>query len=196
MNLYEPESNFLIGYGIPEKGTYLDLGAAHPIRCSLTSFLRDAGWRGLAIDGNQDYQNDWADAGFGAHFVCAVLSDQPTARFCVHENSFTSRISPCEERDRPEQWGILRTETRSCVPLEHLLDVHDIGQIDVLSCDLEGHELQVLKTLDFARHTPTFVIVEFVTQGEGINCDVANYLVELGYRLIHMTSSNLIFKRE
>lgn len=196
MTTFEPESNFLIGYGLPEKGVYVDLGASHPQNRSLTSFVRDAGWRGLAIDGNQDYAADWALAGFGNHFVCAVLSDQPHVRFVVHDNSFTSRISDTPETDHPERWGIKRVEDRSTIPLNHLLDVHEIGEIDLLTSDLEGHEFAVLQMLNWEKHRPKFVVSEYVTQGEGTDPRVCNMLIELGYEVIRMSASNLIFKRK
>jgi hypothetical protein len=199
--IYEPESQFLIEYGLgstpaTEMGVYVDLGCAGPVLKSLTHFCRVLGWPGLAIDANLDYANDWAAAGFGKHFVCAVLSDQPSARFVTHDNSFTSRISDLPEMDQPEKWGIKSIEVRATIPLEHLLDLHEIGKIDLLTVDLEGHELAVLKTLDWEKHSPAYVVAEFVTQGLGVDAEVGNFLISKGYTLIHMSSSNLIFRRQ
>ena len=38
---------------LPEKGFYVDIGCEHPFNHSNTAFLRDRGWKGLAIDGNR-----------------------------------------------------------------------------------------------------------------------------------------------
>lgn len=199
MDKYEPESEWFVKNTILTEGDhniYVDLGCAHPSNKSLTSLVRDLGWRGLAIDGNPDYAKDWADAGFGSHFVCAVLSDQPTARFVTHENSFTSRISDLPEHDHPEKWGIRRIEERSTISLNHLLDVHEIGKIDLLTCDLEGHEAKVLFTLDWKKHSPAWVIAEYVTAEVGVNVEVIQLLLGKGYEIVHVTSSNIIFKRK
>jgi len=200
---YEPESQFIWGQmsispnlDCGGQGVYVDLGCAHPINKSLTHFCRDFGWRGLAIDGNIDFAPEWLQYGYIHHFVCAVLSDQPTARFVVHENSFTSRISDLPENDHPEKWGIKRIEERSTVSLNHLLDVHDIGKIDLLCCDLEGHEFEVLKTLDWEKHSPAWVIAEYVTAGEDTDPRLCNFLLERGYEVVHMTQSNLIYRRK
>lgn len=203
---YEPECEWLISpdarnirpmFSLPSKNyVYVDLGAAHPSNKSLTSFCRDLGWRGLAIDGNPDYAKDWADAGFGSHFVCAVLSDQPTARFVTHDNCFTSRISDLPEHDHPEKWGIRRIEERSTISLNHLLEVHEIGKIDLLTCDLEGHEAKVLQTLDWQKHQPAWVIAEYVTAEVGVNVEVIQLLLGKSYEIVHVTSSNMIFKRK
>lgn len=206
MTTYEPESEWFRdnGQGLCTPlfmrrcadFTYVDLGCAHPVNKSLTAICRDLGWNGLAIDANQDYANDWAEAGFGRHFMCAVLSDQPTARFAVHENAFTSRISESEATDHREKWGIERIEQRSTVPLNHLLEVNGMGQIALLTVDLEGHEFAVLQTLDFAKHDPLFIIAEFNTAGAGVDPRVCNFLLERGYEVVHMTESNLIYRKK
>jgi len=206
MDKYEPESEWLLeqkeisvltgNFSCLPNAVYVDLGCSHPHNQSLTSFCRDLGWRGLAVDANPDYANDWAQAGFGQHFVCALLSDQPTARFVTHDNSFTSRISDLPEDDHPDQWGIKLIEERITVPLNALLETHGIGKIDLLTCDLEGHDLAVLKTLDWEKHQPSWVIAEYVTQGEGTNPEVFNFLLSKGYEAVQMTRSNLIFRRK
>lgn len=203
----EPESQWLLDRAGPPFNicwkavghpgpTYVDLGCSHPENKSLTALFRELGWRGLAIDANPDYAQDWADAGFGSHFVCAVLSDQPTARFVTHDNCFTSRISDLPENDHPEKWGIKSIEERSTVPLNHLLDVHEIGKIDLLTIDLEGHEFAVLKTLDFEKHSPAWIIAEYVTAEVGVDPRVAQFLTqEKGYEVMHLTGSNIIYRR-
>jgi len=201
--IYEPESNWLIqnfpeifhpgGYAHPP--TYVDLGASHPVNKSLTCFARDWDWRGLAIDGNADYFKDWQSAGFGHHFVCAILSDQPTARFAIHDNSFTSRIAEAGQ-EQPEKWGINRIIEGKVQPLNEILAAHDIGKIHLLTVDLEGMEYAVLKTLDWKKHSPSFVIAEFNTAGTGVDPSVCNLLIGLEYELLHMNESNLIFRRK
>jgi hypothetical protein len=44
---------------LPQRGIYLDVGAGHPEINSNTAFLRDRGWRGLAVDANPDYGPHW-----------------------------------------------------------------------------------------------------------------------------------------
>lgn len=196
---YEPESEWLLNNGLVWKhstGVYVDLGAAHPINHSLTSFVRDLGWRGVAVDGNYEYTLDWENAGFRSHFFPGLLSDQPEARFAVHNNSFTSRISPTVEHDRPDLWGINRIEERDCLSLNYILQRFKIEKINLLTCDLEGMEARVLATLDWEKHQPSFVIVEYITEGLGIDCAAVNLLISKGYELIQMFPSNMIFKRK
>ncbi len=200
MKTYEPEIEWLREwypfFRHPEaNGVYVDLGASHPINKSLTAYLRDSGWRGLAIDGNSDYAKDWYIAGYFGHFICSILSDQPTARFAIHDNSFTSRIAGVGE-EQPEKWGINRIIEEKVQPLNDILAAREIGEIDLLCIDLEGYEYAVLKTLDFEKHQPKFIISEYATEGTGIDPSVCNFLLGLGYEVIHMTHSNLIYRRK
>lgn len=210
---YEPESQWLKWHDTPqgrrclplfcapvldgqEPPVYVDLGCAHPINKSLTHFVRDLGWRGVAVDGNGDYEKDWAQVGYRSHLFITVLSNKPSARFVTHENAFTSRISESEAMDRPEQWGIKRVEERQCLALESILLAFEIERIDLLTIDLEGAELEVLQTLDWERHNPSFIIAEYDTAGVGIDCRVCNWLLARGYEVVQMFPSNLIYRRK
>jgi len=206
MTKYEPESEWFLlhsGLSVPfmlrsrladEDFVYVDLGCGHPTNKSLTSFVRDRRWRGVAVDGNAEYEKDWIEVGYGNHFCHALLSDQPRARFAIHDNAFTSRISESPETDHPERWGIKHIIERDTVPLNSILEQRGIGKIDLLTIDLEGHEFAVLNTLDFEKHSPLFIISEYVTQGESTDPRVCQMLLKRGYEVVHMTESNIIFR--
>jgi FkbM family methyltransferase len=44
--------------------------------------------------------------------------------------------------------------------LGDILDDHSIGDVDLLSLDVEGFEAQALMGLDFARRRPRYILVE------------------------------------
>lgn len=197
MKTYEPESEFLRRR--PEfqaRGIYVDLGCAHPINQSLTHFCRDLGWRGVAVDGNPLYRLEWINAGFEEHFVHALLSDTPTARFCIHDNSLTSRISDSPETDYPERWGIHSIGVWPTGDINEILKAKGIEKIDLLTCDLEGMEARVLATLDWEKYDPAFIIVEYVCAGEPNDPRVINRLLGRGYELIQLFPSNAILRRK
>jgi hypothetical protein len=47
-----------------------------------------------------------------------------------------------------------------CATLSSLLDRHGMHSVDLLSLDVEGYEVNVLKGLDFTRHRPRFILIE------------------------------------
>jgi FkbM family methyltransferase len=48
--------------------------------------------------------------------------------------------------------------------LSAVLDQSGVGSVDLLSLDVEGHELEVLQGLDLERHTPRFILVEILDE--------------------------------
>lgn len=50
--------------------------------------------------------------------------------------------------------------------LTQILDAHNLVNIDFLSIDVEGHELDVLSGLDFKRYQPTLILVETAKPNE------------------------------
>jgi len=71
-------------------------------------------------------------------------------------------------------------------------------EIDFMTVDVEGLDLQVLKSNNWKRFRPKFMLVEIL--GSSIN-DIANskeykYLSGVGYEVFAKTVSTVIFRRE
>jgi FkbM family methyltransferase len=52
--------------------------------------------------------------------------------------------------------------------LSALLDRHGLAEVDFLSLDLEGYEGPALRGLDFTRHRPTLLLVEFSNDADAV----------------------------
>ena len=59
-------------------------------------------------------------------------------------------------------------------------DIRNINNADILSVDVEGWELEVLKGIDFKKYTPKVLLVENVLNNPEYN----SYLSQYGYKLI------------
>ena len=70
--------------------------------------------------------------------------------------------------------------------------------IDFLSIDAEGFDLKVLKSNNWKKYRPKFVLIE--THDFDVdnldNCEIVNFLYNLDYKLIAVTKLTLIFKYE
>ena len=67
-----------------------------------------------------------------------------------------AHIATGEKVQRLERYQVdVRTKTLSSV-----IEAYGSPQIDLLSLDVEGFELQVLKGLDLERHGPTWMLIE------------------------------------
>jgi FkbM family methyltransferase len=132
---------------LPDKGFYVDIGCGHPFTTSNTAFLRDRKWDGLAIDGSPIWADEWKDI---PAFRCSVISSKegPAAFRIDPDNAYWSRIDDNGSK-------------RYARTIESVLPEESIDDIDFLSIDTEGTELEVIQSFDFYRHGPSIVVVEY-----------------------------------
>lgn len=164
---------------LPDKGFYLDVGAARPNLISNTSFLRTRGWQGIQIDPNAQYADEWA--GIGYPLTVGVVFNGEDKPFKNYEHPDLSRIE--------DGGNIVPT-----INLNQLLESKAVAKIDLLSIDIEGLEYDVLTTLDFGKYSPQVIIWEFNTMGKQDH-RLCSFLESLGYKQAHKTFCNYIHVR-
>ena len=157
---------------------YVDVGCAGTSYGSNTSFLRALGWNGLNIDGDERWAYEWPEG----NFIHAVVSNLPGVPFKKADVACLSRI----EEGSP--WVF-------AVTLESILEANGVDQIGFLSVDVEGHELEVIQSLDLDRHQSQFIMSEYDTHGIGLDLRVWQYLTIIGYEVILQTPSNFVYRR-
>lgn len=187
MHFYSEDhiDSWLFGNGyIGKEGEWVDVGCAHPFRYSNTAFLRGLGWTGIAIDGDAAYRPEWESVE-NAHFVHAVISDEPETRFLVEPTN--ALVSRCHE-----QGALVQAQRLGDILQRGMMD-----QIDFLSLDVEGMEMEALKTIDLDKHNVGLIVAEYCSCHKGQDFRVLHYLLhpDRGYELIHATSNNFVFKR-
>lgn len=104
-------------------------------------------------------------------FVEGAFKTEAEARQHAEAALSCQRLTPVE----------LRVPART---LTSILDQHRVRRIDLLSLDVEGYELSVLRGLDFDRHAPRYLLVE-ARYREEIDAFLApryDTVAELGYR--------------
>ena len=70
--------------------------------------------------------------------------------------------------------------------LSAVLDQAGVGEVDLLSLDVEGHELEALKGLDLERHAPRYILVEILDEPTG-KAPIYE-LLESSYELVEQLS--------
>lgn len=162
---------------IPERGFYVDVGCAHPLRYSNTAWLRARGWTGLAIDGTPEYAPEWAGAK-GATFINAIVSNEPRVRFLNEPtNALVSRIH-------------VEGEERAAVPLSLLTGNR---YVHFLSIDIEGHEAPVMEQFLKDCLPPGILVCEFNSCHLGRDPRIFGIAFQHGMKLRHLTDNNAIF---
>jgi FkbM family methyltransferase len=171
-----------------ESGTFVDVGAHDGVRFSNTYFLEvERYWRGLCVEPNPRVFRKLQQNRSCAVVQCAVSSHTGTAEF-TSLSGYTEMLSGITtnlndahrvriERELAQHGGSSETIEVDVKLLSQLLDECDIRDVDVLSIDTEGSEMQVLQGLDFDAVEISVVMVEN-NYGES---DVTELLVERDY---------------
>lgn len=137
-------------------GVYVDVGCYHPRKHSNTYLLYKRGWSGLLVDIEPAKIIACRILRPRDKAVLAAVSDSSGMRTVYAPKRFSVLASLSQVGPDYKPIGQIRSAT-----LTELLDEHLPGrQIDLLSIDVEGHDLEVLRGLDFRRFRPGVIVVE------------------------------------
>lgn len=185
-------------FGGQKQGFYVDVGAHHPLRFSNTYLLYQRGWCGINID---------AMPGSMAAFrrlrprdisieSGVALEDGQLTYYVFREkalNTFDESLAQQYARAGHEVLSQLRIRAR---PLADLLNEHlPIGQgIDLLSVDIEGLDLDALKSNDWQRFRPRVVVAEELRSASGEkDTSVREFLTDMGYHEFARTYNSVFY---
>lgn len=182
-----------------QKGTYVDVGAYHPVLYSNTYAFYKKGWKGIVIDPNHDMQQLFGWMRPSDTFVNVAVGEKEEERtyYMFSDGAYNSF-----DESRARSWkasrglDIRETRTISFKPLAKILAEQKIAHIDFLNIDVEGWDFEALKTHDWS--IPTRVIA---IEDETFNSDqphqneIYAYLHEKGYVLIGLVGLTLIFEK-
>ena len=146
-------------------GFFVDVGCYHPIKHSNTWVLYKRGWRGVNIDIDAIKIQAFDMVRKQDMNIVAAVSPEP-GEIDVYRFGKYSLLTTLDEdtaRKYEEDYG--KQATVDKVAARSLTDIiDDTGfagrQIDVLTVDAEGHDLQVISSLDFERYRPRVVLAE------------------------------------
>jgi FkbM family methyltransferase len=151
-------------------GFYIDVGAWHPVRDSVTKHFYDAGWSGINIEPNPEYHTLLTKDRLRDRNLALALSDVDgeVRTFTILQGSgiSTLRDLPTSYLDNIESRGFqrvpieLRVTTLAKVCREY---VPPGVEIDFLKIDVEGWEGKVLRGNDWHRFRPKVLVVEAAT---------------------------------
>ena len=158
---------------------FVDVGAHDGQTLSNTHYLETVrGWSGLCIEPNPVV---FARLKQNRQCACenvAIAEVAGTAQFTQVSgdaemlsgvsSQYEKRHRRRLEREADASGGHIRDITVAARPLQSVLRAHNIKQIDFLSIDTEGSELQVLKSLDFRKTLVRIIAIERNYSSRGI----------------------------
>jgi hypothetical protein len=190
-------------YGKP-KGFFVDVGCNEPKRLNNTYLLYQRGWRGINIDGNEELIKKYAHCRKEDINLTQIISNEEGwVNFAVSTNSHVSTIDTAYKEAPGNTWEYPEDKknrmyalTLNSVLKEHM-PADAGGKIDLLCVDVEGHDLQVLKSIDLGLYKPTMIVVEMhgFTLETADSYDIYRYLKQNNYSLKYFSVINGYFVR-
>lgn len=181
-----------------QPGFYVDVGCHDPIRSSNTLSLYLHGWRGVNIDANPDLIERFKATRLRDVAVCAAVSDEE--RDIVFHEFEDPLVSTLDTKVLPEWQGKWKKRGERVVKartLNSILDEHvpPGTPIDLLSVDVEGHDLNVLRSVDLDVYRPKLIVVEMhhLDLAHTQDSEVACYLTQRDFRQIGYDTLNGYF---
>jgi len=187
------------------KPTYLDIGTNHPFSCNNTFYFYKRGSRGVCIEPDIQFSGLIKKYRKGDVFIEAGVgvSKINEADFYVFPGQYCgwSTFSKEEAKSREKESGIKIKEVRK-MPLININDVmgkYFSGWPNLISLDVEGLDLDILKSLDFEKYKPEVICVESITfstvNKEAKINEIAEFVTSKGYFVFADTHVNTIFCR-
>lgn len=154
---------------LPAEGTYIDIGAHHPYRYSVTKTLYDHGWSGLNIDASATSIRNLGRRRKRDCSLVAIVSDgaHPSTYF-EFRNSALSTVSLQNARYWQSQGNpIVREHQNVSVTLRDIISKFPkFARVNLLSIDCEGEDERILRGIDWAQFSCDFVLIEDFPNGE------------------------------
>jgi FkbM family methyltransferase len=183
-------------FKLPQAGFYVDVGANHPIVASNTFRLDLMGWSGVAFEPNPDLARLYPRLRPACRVVERAVGEARASLEFIRFN-----VDQCDTFD-PELARMARARGmveigREMIEVERLdvLLAEHVGEreVDVMSIDVEGFDLQVLRSNDWARWTPAILLVEdHLPFGARFDdSEIARFLSQKGYAVaarVHFTT--------
>ena len=183
-------------------GFYVDVGAHHPTLYSNTYYFYLRGWRGINIDAMPGSMTAFkAGRPRDINLEIAVAENPGKLTYHIFNYPALNTFDPvlAKERDGKDIYKIIERREIEMRPLAQILREHLPARkkIDFMSVDVEGFDLAVLRSNDWKRFLPTYVLVEDFsgdTVEEALNSPIAAFLRPLGYALFAKTAHTQIFR--
>jgi len=176
-------------------GFYIDIGAYDGFNGSTTYWAEQIGWKGICVEPHKaTFEQMQKFRKNSTLYNCALSNkSQSNAEFIVFPNIATrnglanslgeTRIEDANKYSCMEK-SFCSTKTFGDI----MNDFPDINYVDFISIDTEGHEMQVLESIDFDKFSFGLMTVE--TQD---GSDVVKFVESKGYKKFIVSYSDVIF---
>ena len=183
-----------------KNGFYIDVGAHHSSRFSNTYKLyKENYWNGVNIDPSLSSYVDLKKKRKRDVNINVGISDKKEIlKFYTFNEGALNTFSLKKKNQLKLNYKLKKTDRIQCQKLSDILDgcLKNNIKIDLLTIDTEGHDLKVLKSNNWNKYLPDYIIVEISssTLDEIIKHSITKFLNKRQYRIYSKLHKSVIFK--
>lgn len=189
-----------------EPGVYLDIGCWDPIKASNSYYFSVRKWKGICIDPNPELKQLYKKFRPNDIFINKGISSNSNyeLKYYMLGNDFKSSMNTFD-KDFLINNNLLDKVTKSInVPTTRIDTILSENyssneRLDFFDIDVEGLDLEVLKTNNWNKYRPKIILIESnLGLQDDMYSDITKYLESVNYSLIgksiiHKTLGNLYF---
>lgn len=181
-------------------GTYVDVGAHHPDRFSVTRALYERGWSGINIDADDQVRDAFVRKRPRDKFLVGAVGTNDYYDFYRSEEKAISTV----RRDWMERYANagFRFEAKKRVKGMKLRSILESmpARVDLLNVDIEGADLDAIKSIEFDTLNenlwPEWIMVESYPPLEtALLIESIDYLISKKYKVWAMLPMATILRR-
>jgi hypothetical protein len=181
------------------KGFYLDIGCFHPIMYSNTFLLFNKGWSGINIDLNQTSIDLFDIMRPKDYNICAAISNTSQSCDLFFDHNFspvnTIEQSFYEESDKKVAFKKLIKKKIITKKFDDVVKkIPKLPKINFLNIDCEGHDYNILSSIDLNRYSPELICIEtHKTDNKIHNKDIIKLLNHYKYKIFKRCGPSSLF---
>ena len=192
-------------------GIFLEVGAVDGVLISNTLFFeRERNWTGLLIEPNTKFYEKLATVHRKAYTINTCLSlDQKVSvvNFLSAEmiGGIEEKLEGSMMNRANKEYPDAKREEVLCIPLFSILEAIGMTHIHLFSLDVEGAELDILRTIPFDKVTIDLFVIEYaVSSGNGADSkatetrdrEFKQFFEKVGsYKEVYRTYQDVFYKR-
>jgi FkbM family methyltransferase len=187
LSIYLPELN----------GRYIDVGAGQPVRGSNTYYFYKRSWSGILIDPlrfNQKLNHIFRKRDIKLEGLIANQNEFLDF-YEFYPGEYSTTVKKVADNLVERNIKLKNTYKVRCLPLSSLNILMNPTEPSLLSIDVEGMDLNVLKSNNWKKITPRVICVEEDAQINS-QSEISKYLKTVGYKYIDSTGLSSIYVHE
>ena len=149
-----------------QRGTYIDIGAGHPVAGSVSFWFYRRGWAGVVVEPQDNLVRLHRRLRPRDSILQSLIGrGDDELEFYAFDRLHGLSTTVKDYADAANE--PFRTLRMKSVSLAQLCESHSLGTIDFLKIDAEGAEGDIIAGADWKRFRPGIVLVEAIAPGSG-----------------------------